>query len=558
MKPWEQYQSVEQEQGPWTQYAEKAPATAPTASTETEPASQAKVDQPGMLSNIAAGAIKGASRIGDTLLTPVDALARKIGVQNSFIGRNDRGAAVDDFMRERADTDSIAYQGGDIAAQIAGTAGAGGVLAKGVQGISQAPRALQLAEALRTGGMSANGAGMVTRMVGGAVNGATQASMIDPSTAGTGLAIGAAMPPAMRAAGKVGGAVAGVLNGPAQTQSALSGIKAARDLGYVIPPSQAKPTLANRTAEGLAGKLTTAQNASAKNQAVTNRVVAESLGLPGNAPITVDALNALRKQAGQSYESVSSTGMIQPGSAYFQALDDIIAPAQKAAAGFPNAKANPLIDEIESLRSGQFDASSAVAKISDLRDQATKAYSSGDKQLGKALKSGANALEDAIETHLQSIGAPADLLQNFRGARQLIAKTYTAEKALNSTTGTVNAQKLATMLDRGKPLSGGMLSVAKFAQQFPKAAQPIEKMGSLPGTSPLDWIPAGALAAGTANPLMLAGVAARPIARAGLLSNVVQNGLSKPAGRGPISGLLSNPDLEQMLYLGASPAMASR
>ena len=51
----------------------------------------------------------------------------------------------------------------------------------------------------------------------------------------------------------------------------MAAIQAARSQGYVIPPTQANPTLGNRLLEGMAGKLTTAQNASAANQGVTNR-----------------------------------------------------------------------------------------------------------------------------------------------------------------------------------------------------------------------------------------------------------------------------------------------
>lgn len=166
-----------------------------------------KAESPGMLSNIALGAIKGASRIGDTLLTPVDALARKLGVQNDFIGRNDRGAAVDDFMRGRADTDSIAYKGGDIAAQIAGTAGAGGVLAKGAASV---PMLAKYAPALASGGFKLGGAGggllenAAIRTGAGAATGAIQAGMIDPSSAGFGAAVGGALPGVAQGLGVAG------------------------------------------------------------------------------------------------------------------------------------------------------------------------------------------------------------------------------------------------------------------------------------------------------------------------------------------------------------------
>jgi hypothetical protein len=49
--------------------------------------------------------------------------------------------------------------------------------------------------------------------------------------------------------------------------------------GYALPPSQIAPTLPNRVLEGFAGKLTTAQQASAKNQNVTNTLIKREIGL---------------------------------------------------------------------------------------------------------------------------------------------------------------------------------------------------------------------------------------------------------------------------------------
>jgi hypothetical protein len=218
---------------------------------------------------------------------------------------------------------------------------------------------------------------------------------------------------------------------------------------------------------------------------------------------------------------------------------------------------SPIIAILEALKTGQMSASGAVAKIKELRNSADAAYRAGDKDLGKALKTGSAALEDAIETHLKATNAPADLLNGFRDARQLIAKTYSVEKAMNTTTGNVDAVKLASQLAKGKPLSGGIKTAAEFGHQFPKAAQTIERMGSLPQTSPLDWIPAASLSAATSNPLLMAGALARPAARSAALSPMIQNGLSK-APTHQLQRLLSDPELLQMLYRSDPVAATSR
>lgn len=297
-------------------------------------------------------------------------------------------------------------------------------------------------------------------------------------------------------------------------------------LGYVVPPADLNPGVMIEALSGLSGKIKTGQVASQRNQTVTDKLAKQALGLAEDAPLDLAALNTIRSNAGQAYQAVSNAGTITPTAAYTQALDAIVAPFNKRLQGFPNAKPNPAIAEIESLRSPAFDSGSAIEKIRELRANADKAYVQGDKELGKALKGGADALEGAIDTHLVAAGAPADMLKNFRDARQLIAKTYTVQKALNPETGAVNAQRLAADLTKGRPLSGELKDAAQFGQAFPRASQMLKEAPK--SVSPLDFAVAAASGAATSNPLMLATVAARPVARNILLSNLAQKSAINP------------------------------
>ncbi len=420
-----------------------------------------------------------------------------------------------------------------------------------------APR---LGSAVASGGMTTGAApvgalaragDMGIRMAGGGLGGYVGAGMVDPESANAGGVIGAVAPPALKVAGMAGAAAGNVLRGPAQSPELAQAVQQARGAGYVIPPTQAKPTLGNRILEGFSGKITTAQNASAKNQAVTNDIAAKALGLPAGTKITPTELTAIRNQAGQAYQAIGGTGVVTPTAAYSKALDSIAAPFVKSAQGFPGAKPSPVLELVESLRSPSLDASSAVEMVKQLRTQADDAFRSGNTDIGRASRAASKALEDVLETHLQTINQP-QLLQQFKDARQLIAKTYTVEKALNPASGSVDARKLAAELKKGKPLSGELKTAAEFGLQFPKAAQSIEGMGSLPQTSPLDWALSGSLSAATANPLMMAGVAARPMARSAVLSPMVQNRLVQRPSY--VGNALMNPDLQQAV-LRAAPLL---
>lgn len=378
-----------------------------------------------------------------------------------------------------------------------------------------------------------------------------------PTAAAVGGGIGLLQPTAtgesralntvLGAAGGAGGqAVANkigatILNRTAQNAPKLNVAKDANAAGYVIPPEDIGGGALTRAASGLSGKIKTAQEASARNQPITNDLVKAEFGLTQNAALDIPALAGVRAKAGQAYDAVSNTGTITAPKSYETALDAIVAPYKQAAKGFPNAKPNPIIAEIESLRSPQFDASSAVSKIKELRAGADTAYANGNKEMGKALKSGADAIEDAIDSHLVSTGVPGDLLKNFREARQTIAKTYTAQKALNATTGDINAQTLAKELQKGKPLSGNLLAVAEAANTFPKALQALKEAPK--SLSPLDFAVAGlGLSGSDGNPLAAAGLLARPAARSVLLSGPMQRNMlaQKPSA---LARLLSHEEV---------------
>lgn len=513
------------------------------ASGKKAPKTTLAQDAKQTLGNLAAGAVRGAGSIGATILAPwdiaQDALAGK-GL--SLESNRERRASMDAALGQLgAETDSFGYGAGKLAGEIAGTAGAGGVLARGASMLPGAARAAPVIEAIRTGGMSAGGltgaTGMAARTAGGAIAGGATAGLVNPDDAVTGAVIGGALPGVLKAAGTVGRKIGQVVRGPEQSPDMLNAVKSAIDAGYVIPPTQAKPTLGNRLLEGISGKITTAQNASAKNTEVTNKLAAKALGLSDDVKVTPDVLADVRNAAGQAYEAVAALP---------------VRPAQA-----PNMLTNtPAMPEIDPRK--------MVFDLRKARNDSTAWYNSYARTAdpdalvkAKAAKAEATKLQTGLEDYAKSVGRD-DLVPAMVESRKLIAKTYSVENALNSTTGNIDARKLARQLEKGKPLSGELKQVAEFAARFPKAAQTVEGMGSLPQTSPLDWATFGGIGAATANPLALLGVAARPMARAAVLSGPVQNRLANPQTQNQLAELLSSPEGQQLLYRLAPQAAISR
>lgn len=359
--------------------------------------------------------------------------------------------------------------------------------------------------------------------VGGGVGAlTTEGGLQDRAEGALGGAVGGAVGTGIgKAIGAGAGAVKNVIANKLAAQAPQrAAVQAAQDAGYVLPPNQVQPSALNALTQAWSGPVKTTQVAAAKNQATTNALAARAVGLPEGQPITADALDAVRKNAGGAYDAVASTGTIAPTPAYNAALDKIIAPYQQSAKGFPNAKPNPIIDTIESLRSDSFDAASAIAKTKELRADASAAFAKGDKAQGNALKAASNAIEDQVDQHLVANNAPADTLQNFRDARQLIAKTYDVQKAIKG--DNISAQTLANTQSKTGRLTNELATIADTANQFPKATQLLKEAPSpysaVDGFGGLSSVGSAAALHNPLAALPLAAIAARPALRAFILS----------------------------------------
>jgi hypothetical protein len=517
--------------------------------------------------NTFAGVASGFAGVGDTIINAVGNLAegnlpsaeqfRLPGAPAEQYSNAERSASLRQFNDDHKD--STAFTVGQIGGNILATAPVGGVLGAGVKAL--APGATGLANALTTGGMRAGatpGVGnMLTRIAGGAGTGAAAAGLINPDDIGAGALIGGAMPAVVAGAGKLGHAIGRNLPAAEVPSSLRESVQAARQAGYVIPPSQAKPTAVNRLLEGFSGKITTAQNASAKNQPITNELVKRAIGAEELSPA---ALAKIRSSANAAYDELGRFGAFQVDDAFRESLGKAGAISAQMRRDFPelvNAEVDQLVEGLSSR--GQFDAQSAIEAIKQFRYSGSANKAAQDpakKALGSAQMKIAGALEDLIDRNLQATGDQG-LLANYRSARQTLAKVYDVERALNTASGNVDAKKLGDLLKKGRPLTGELRQVAEFASQFPKAVQMTERMGSLPQVSPLDFGALGAMSAATSNPLLMAGVLARPAARSLVLSNAVQNRLATPAGTSGnrLLELLGNPAAAQLAYRSA-PAIA--
>ena len=302
-----------------------------------------------------------------------------------------------------------------------------------------------------------------------------------------------------------------------------------RNAGYALPPSTVKPSIPNKLLESIGGKTGTAQDASLNNMQVTNSLVRKALGMDPGAEITPQALKAIRTQAGSAKASlISESGpTVNLDDTYRQGIDNILAPYKESADELGDAFGNPaLIKAGDALSKPQITPKVAMDAITKLRDQSKMAFRTGDNTTGVAYKGLATNLEDGIDRHLVAQGKP-DVVDAYRNARQLQAKTYDVEDALNPDTGNVNAN----ILKRADYLNGPLATAATAARIAPKATREIVDSGSVRNT---DVMTGGLAAVMEKNPKFLLYPLARQAIRAGMLSPTGQKALL-----GPPRGLFS-------------------
>jgi hypothetical protein len=328
-------------------------------------------------------------------------------------------------------------------------------------------------------------------------------------------------------------------------------LQSAQQDGYVVPPSTVNPSMTNRVLESVGGKVAMEQDASLKNQKVTDRLVRKALGLPEDEMLSPGALEGIRQKAGQVYSDIAKTGDVKPD----QKFIDQIAKLPKAINDEVAPKVSAVIDSSAGgvMRRGYegMPASRVVQSMRELRFEAQRNLSAMAAQnpesakLGRAQKEAADALEELLMRHLRSTGS-SKLADQFADARKLIAKTHTVEDAVNEVTGEINAAKLAQQLAKGKPLSGELKKVAEFATAFPKASKLVLDSGSVRNT---DVILGAGTAAMSREPTYLLYPFARQAVRQGLLSSPGQRALTTP-------GLQPHPSAAMsMLYGMRAPGL---
>lgn len=256
-------------------------------------------------------------------------------------------------------------------------------------------------------------------------------------------------------------------------------LQEAQKHGYVVEPSQVRQPTSKL--ETIAGKAAIAQEASLKNQAVTNRLAARSIGLPDDTPLSMGVIEEVRGVAGKVYKEVADLsptaakaldGLKQArfeASDYFRYYNKTGDPAAGKKARAWQAKAAAFEKTIE-------EEARKIVDVYGVRQGGSSPRFGNRPQVeSRAVSTGREVGQPAGPINLEKVGettagAP-DLMERLKASRQLIARTHDVELALNLGDGNVSAQIIGRMMDQGRPLSGELRTIGKFAQAFPRVTR---------------------------------------------------------------------------------------
>jgi len=461
------------------------------------------------LGNIGAGAISGAAQIGATILSPIDWAAHKLGAGDSTMFPSDRRAAIEGGLREMgAQPESVAFQAGQLGAEIAGTAGAGGAIAKIPAVAKYAP---QLASAIESGGFklaqpARSLPGMATRASGGAITGGAMAGMVKPEDAAIGATLGGAMPLAVKGAGKLGNAL---IQKATPEVAALA--KKAQSLGIEIPADR---LVDSKTLNALSASLNYVPfsgraTTETKLASQINRAVSKTFGQDSDN-ITA-ALRKASSDLGSKFDDVLQNNAVRVDDDFLNALSQH---ADAAAKELETGQAKIIQNQIDEIiakasATGEIDGQAAY-NIKKTLDRIGK-QNSPTAYYAKDLKM---SLMDALN---RSLGP--EEAASFANVRQQYGNMLTLEKlAPAGAEGEISMGRLANLRNVRDPKLRDVVDIAaQFGRtrESPHGAAQRVVMGAL---APV------AAATGQA-PLYAAGIGAGRLANQALNSQTIRNAM---------------------------------
>jgi hypothetical protein len=348
---------------------------------------------------ILAEGAREAGRLGTTLIRPFE----------SAQANAERRKGVNDFMADELPSNTFPALVGRTGLDVAATAGVGGALAAPIKAFG-GPALAPLANAIGSSGMTtgarvapgiaAKVADMGTRMAGGGITGGASMAAIDPEHAGTGLAIGMALPPVLKGLGVTGQTLANGWRAVSQPRTISAAEDLAKALGVATPEQRRVLVEQLRSAPELITNPTVAQALQTPEAGILQRVVHDS---PGGRVLRdkIAAQATARTNALEGVAATAPNGLAMAREDLGQMVTRRVTPQREAA----KARVNALYEAVDP--SGEVRLNLPVDEFAAARD----------KYLGPGTFGQGKGTAQAIDTAnaIGTVKTPA-LITNMRQA----------------------------------------------------------------------------------------------------------------------------------------------
>lgn len=410
------------------------------------------------------GLIRGAGSIGATIVAPGDIIndalhGKGFSLESNRQRRADMDAGLQSLLG--SNPDALLYKGGKLAGEVAGTAGAGSVLANGARALgASAP----IVEGLASGGLNVAGrtglAGLATRAATGAVTGAVAAGAVNPEDAGAGAVIGGAFPVGVKALGKVGSAIGSTLSGGRVSPEVVALAERAKQLGIDVPADRLNDSKFMNALSATLNYVPFSGRAAteAKMQSQLNRALSRTFGQDSDN--VTKALRQASTDLGSQFDSVLKNNTVKVDNTF---LNDLVGVTQKAGneleAGQAKIIGNQVDEILAKAQNGVIDGQAAY-NIKRTLDNIAK-RNTPEGFYAKELR---GKLMDALNRSLTPQEAAG-----FATTRQQYGNMKSLEKlAQNGAEGDISIGRLANLKNIGNK---DLQELADISAQFLKTRE---------------------------------------------------------------------------------------
>jgi hypothetical protein len=241
----------------------------------------------------------------------------------------------------------------------------------------------------------------------------------------------------------------------------------AQRLKIALNPADIDPSVSTRFLSAAAGPRGPEALALANKPRVTE-IAKTELGLGPTTSLTSEAYSTARANLAKPYDEVRKLPTMVADETALKNLNDLRKNDKLIGGEGVAKKVNKLVDDAVAKTQAGLTGAEVLDNVRALRADAKKIYGNQNATPKQVAVADANlAIANQLESMIESNITNPKLLDQFRDARQKMARTYVYEGATDFNTGMVDVSKLARITSKDNALTGDIAALGKIAGNFP-------------------------------------------------------------------------------------------